>query len=72
MSSFDDGRVISRSRVPELRSRSIAIEVIRNMITRGKMPTSGRPIRSKVSSPTTYLISVMSRQGMTMIIPRVR
>ena len=38
---------ISRSSVPDVRSRSIAIEVTRNIETNRKMPTSGAPIRSE-------------------------
>jgi hypothetical protein len=39
---------IRRSSVPVLRSRSIAIEVTRNIRISGKMPTSGAPMRSNV------------------------
>ena len=35
------GSDISRSSVPVVRSRSIAIEVTRNIVTNGKIPTSG-------------------------------
>ena len=35
---------ISRSSVPVVRSRSIAIDVTRNMIVSGKSPTSGAPM----------------------------
>jgi hypothetical protein len=40
---------ISRSSVPVVRSRSIAIEVTRNIEMKGKMPTIGPPTRSNVS-----------------------
>jgi hypothetical protein len=43
------GSVISRSSVPVVRSRSIVIDVITNISTNGKMPTSGPPTRSNVS-----------------------
>ena len=37
------GSVISRSSVPEVRSRSIVIDVTRNIVTNGKSPSSGAP-----------------------------
>jgi len=43
------GSDISRSSVPDVRSRSIAIEVTRNIEMNGKSPTSGPPTRSNVS-----------------------
>ena len=46
-SSLASGRDIRRSSVPPVRSRSIAIDVIRNMMINGNMPTSGTAIRSK-------------------------
>ena len=49
MSSFASGSVISRSSVPVVRSRSIAIDVTTNIETNGKIPTSGPPTRSNVS-----------------------
>ena len=48
-SPFAIGIDISRSSVPLVRSRSIAIEVTRNIEVNGKMPTSGPPTRSNVS-----------------------
>jgi hypothetical protein len=36
---------MSRSSVPLVRSRSIAIDVIRNMMISGNIPTSGTAIR---------------------------
>ena len=44
----DIGRVICRSSVPLVRSRSIAIEVIRNITMNGKRPQSGTPISRKI------------------------
>jgi hypothetical protein len=43
--------VSSRSRVPEVRSRRVAMLVTRNMTTNGKMPSSGAPIWSNVEVP---------------------
>ena len=45
------GMVINRSSVPEVRSRRVVTDVIRNMITSGKMPSSGAPIWSKIRPP---------------------
>ena len=42
------GVVSSRSRVPEVRSRSMVMEVTRNITTNGKMASIIRPTRSKV------------------------
>ena len=41
--------LISRSSVPEVRSRSIEIEVTRNIVMNGSSPSSGGPMRWKVS-----------------------
>ncbi len=49
MSSFASGIVISRSSVPLVRSRSIAIEVTTNIDEKGKIPTIGPPTRSNVA-----------------------
>jgi hypothetical protein len=37
-----------RSRVPEVRSRRVAIDVTRNIVIRGKMPSRDAPMLSKV------------------------
>lgn len=47
-SSLPSGVVSSRSRVPEVRSRSMAMLVTRNMITKGKMPSITNATRSNV------------------------
>ena len=49
------GVVSSRSSVPVVRSRSIAMLVTRNMITNGKMPSMIRAIRSKVEPASSYM-----------------
>ena len=41
--------VSSRSSVPEVRSRSVAILVTKNIVVSGKMSSSGAPIRSKIA-----------------------
>ncbi len=60
------GSDISRSSVPVVRSRSIAIEVIRNIMISGKRPIIGAPMRSNVCGwlLKMYLKSV-SRAGAT-------
>jgi hypothetical protein len=47
--------VSSRSKVPVVRSRNIAMLVTRNMITNGKMPSMTRAIRSKVPPAWSYM-----------------
>jgi hypothetical protein len=44
MSTLCSGIVISRSSVPDVLSRSIVIEVTRNIVMNGKSPSSGVPI----------------------------
>jgi hypothetical protein len=44
MSTLFSGIVISRSRVPLVRSRSIVIDVTRNIVMNGKRPRRGVPI----------------------------
>ena len=59
------GIVIRRSSVPLVRSRSIAIDVTRNIETSGKIPTIGTPTRWNVSGwpLKTYRSSATSTQG---------
>ena len=66
-SSFASGIVISRSSVPVVRSRSIAIDVTRNIEMSGKIPTIGTPTRSNVPGwpSNTYLSSAISTHGTT-------
>jgi hypothetical protein len=47
------GIVISRSSVPVVRSRSIEIEVTRNIVMKGNIPSMGAPRRSKLASPSS-------------------
>ncbi len=54
-SSLPIGVVSSRSSVPVVRSRSIAMLVIRNMITNGKTPSMIRPIRSNTPGASEYM-----------------
>src|SRR5581483_6207076 len=59
--------VSSRSSVPVVRSRSIAIEVTRNIETSGNTPSSGPPTRSKTAPAcppaNTYLSRATSAHG---------
>jgi hypothetical protein len=48
MSSFAIGIVISRSRVPVTRSRSIVIDVTTNIVMNGNRPSIVPPTRSNV------------------------
>ena len=60
------GVVSSLSSVPDVRSRSIAIDVTRNMQSSGNRPRIGPPMRSNVSVPeNTYLRIVVSAHGAT-------
>lgn len=47
-SPLPSGMARRRSRVPEVRSRRVAIEVTRNIVISGKMPRSEAPMESKV------------------------
>jgi hypothetical protein len=49
-SPLPSGVVRSRSRVPDVRSRSVATLVTMNITTKGKTPSSAGPIRSKMSA----------------------
>ena len=64
-SSFAIGIAIRRSSVPVVRSRSIVIEVIKNIAMNGKSPSSGTPILSKTPglSMNMYFRSVTSATG---------
>ncbi|CAM5649880.1 hypothetical protein STENM223S_00876 [Streptomyces tendae] len=42
------GMARRRSRVPEVRSRRVAMDVTRNIVISGKMPRSEAPMLSKV------------------------
>ena len=56
--------VISRSSVPDVRSRSVAIEVIRNISRNGKMPSSAGAIReNSAAESNTYRSSTISSVG---------
>ncbi len=59
------GSAISRSRVPERRSRSMAIEATRNIDTSGKTPMSGNPTRWNTSGRESkaYLTRVSNTLG---------
>ena len=48
-SPLPSGVVSSRSRVPVVRSRSVAMLVTMNMTTKGKTPSRAGPIRLKMS-----------------------
>lgn len=47
-SPLPSGMARRRSRVPEVRSRRVAMEVTRNMVMRGKIPRRDAPMLSKV------------------------
>jgi hypothetical protein len=68
------GVVSRRSRVPVVRSLSIATLVIRNITTNGKTPSMITPIRSKSigSASKTYRMSVSSSDGTTTMRAMVR
>lgn len=61
--------VNSRSRVPEVRSRTIVTEVTRNMMTNGKIPSICGPIRLNTPGllSKTYLKSSSRIDGRTTI-----
>ena len=73
-SSLASGSVISRSSVPVVRSRSIVIDVIRNIMISGKSPTIGPPSDSNDPGEpsSTPLSSAIRAAGTTRIIATVR
>lgn len=67
------GVVINRSSVPDVRSRSIVTEVTRNIIRKGKKPSSAGAIPlKKAAESNTYRSNTMSSAGTTIIRTTVR
>lgn len=62
-SALPRGMARRRSRVPEVRSRRVAMEVTRNIVMSGKMPSSEAPMLSKV--PGLPSKTYRSRKSMT-------
>ena len=66
------GIVISRSSVPVVRSRSIEIEVTRNIVMNGNIPSIGAPRRSNSASPSSCCSRNSSTLGTTISSAMVR